>query len=116
VPIAEPRRESRTQEGAADAASAEAPSAPTPLDRGDAAERSVAAAQAPKLGTGHGRSETSYARQVAFERATRDPVEIVAVQYDRYENLVAQGVIVAPPVLARTPRPFPGGRFVPDPR
>lgn len=74
------------------------------------------AAPAAKLGTGHGRSETSYVRQVAFERATTEPGEIVAMHYDRHANLVALGVIAAPPRYAHTPRPFPGMRFVPDPR
>jgi hypothetical protein len=71
-----------------------------------------------KLGTGHGRSETSHARQVTFERASTDPAQIVAIQYDRHENLVAMGVVPAPqPHYARrTPRPFPGMRFVPDPQ
>ena len=54
-------------------------------------------------------------RRVAFERATTEPGQVIAVQYDRLENLVALGVIEAPR-LARSPRPFPGMRFVPDPR
>jgi hypothetical protein len=61
------------------------------------------------LGTGHGRSETSYARHVTFERATPHPVETVTIRYDSYRNLVAMGVIRETP---RHPRPFPG--FVPD--
>jgi len=61
------------------------------------------------LGTGHGRSETSYARRVEFERATRDPVETLTIRYDSYRNLVAMGVIRAP---RAHPRAFPG--FVPD--
>jgi hypothetical protein len=69
-----------------------------------------------KLGTGHGRTETSHAWRTTFERATGGPAQIVALQYDRYENLVAQGVITAPTHVARTPRPFPALRFVPDPR
>jgi len=75
-------------------------------------------AQAPlaKLGTGHGRNETSHAWRTTFERATAEPAQVVALQYDRYENLVAQGVIAAPTNVARVPRPFPGLRFVPDPR
>jgi hypothetical protein len=85
------------------------------------AGRSEQAAQAQplaKLGTGHGRSESSHARQVTFERASSDPVQIVAVQYDRHENLVALGIV--PPhqdhYARRLPRPFPGVRFVPDPQ
>ncbi|MDH4095379.1 MAG: hypothetical protein OEV81_11420 [Betaproteobacteria bacterium] len=61
------------------------------------------------LGTGHGRSETSYARHVTFERATPHPAETIAIRYDSYRNLVALGVIRETP---RHPRPFPG--FVPD--
>jgi len=61
------------------------------------------------LGTGHGRSETSYARHVTFERATHQPAETITIRYDSYRNLVALGVIRETP---RHPRPFPG--FVPD--
>lgn len=68
-----------------------------------------------RLGTGHGRSETSYARYTSFERATEAPAEIITIHYDSYRNLLAQGVIpddghVRP--LAASPFP---GRFVPDP-
>ena len=87
----------------------------------DAGQRDQAAADAQpmaKLGTGHGRSESSHARQVTFERASSDPAQIVAIQYDRYENLVALGIV--PPhqdhYARRMPRPFPGARFVPDPQ
>lgn len=62
------------------------------------------------LGTGHGRSETSHARQVEFERASVQPAETIAIHYDSYRNLVATGVIRE---RGRQPRPFPG--FVPDP-
>jgi len=95
---------------AADAQSAEwasneaaAPAAPAPLA---------------KLGTGHGRTESSWARQVRFERATSDPAQVLAIQYDRYENLAALGVVPQRPaqVARREPRSFPGLRFVPDPR
>jgi hypothetical protein len=61
------------------------------------------------LGTGHGRSETSYARHVTFERATPHPAETIVIRYDSHRNLVAMGVIREAP---RHPRPFPG--FVPD--
>lgn len=72
-----------------------------------AAEDSAKARES--LGTGHGRSETSYARHVQFERATPDPAETITIRYDSYHNLVAMGVIRETP---RQPRPFPG--FVPD--
>ena len=70
-----------------------------------------------KLGTGHGRNENSYARQVTFERASSDPAQIIAIQYDRYENLAALGIVPLQNdrYAGRAPRPFPGLRFVPDP-
>ena len=70
-----------------------------------------------RLGTGHGRSETSVVTYTEFERATATPTEIITIYYDSYRNLVAQGVIRAPS-LAR-PEPFPApfpARFAPDPR
>ena len=69
-----------------------------------------------KLGTGHGRNETSYAQRVRFERASDTPAETLAIQYDRRENLIAMGVIRGPRYAQRTPDPFPGMRFAPDPR
>lgn len=81
------------------------------------AKRSAAplAAPAPKLGTGHGRSEDSYAERVRFERESATPNETIAIHYDRRENLVAMGIL-PPPVIARTPNPFPAWpQFVPDP-
>ena len=71
-----------------------------------------------KLGTGHGRSEDSRATTVAFERATSSPAETVAIQYDRYENLLAMGVLPQPYYARRQqPDPFPAAlRFAPDPR
>ena len=64
------------------------------------------------LGTGHGRSESSHARQVEFERASRFPAERIEIYYDSHANLVARGVIPARP--PREPQAFPGP-FVPDP-
>ena len=78
---------------------------------GHSSERSDAA----KLGTGHGRSETSYAQRVEFERASRSAHEIVSTQYDRRENLIAMGVLPSPRYAQRVPDPFPQMRFVPDP-
>jgi hypothetical protein len=70
-----------------------------------------------KLGTGHGRSEESRVTVTQFERATSYPAETVAIQYDRFENLLAMGVIPQDlPRVARTPTPFPAMRFAPDPR
>jgi hypothetical protein len=73
-----------------------------------------------RLGTGHGRRESSYVQHVAFERATSTPAETVTLYYDSYPNLLARGVIRDPvPPVASYPRPaspvpFPG--FVPDPQ
>jgi hypothetical protein len=68
-----------------------------------------------RLGTGHGRHETSHATYVAFERASSVPAEILTLYYDSHANLLARGVIREPIQAAPTPpRPFPG--FVPDPR
>lgn len=84
-------------------------------ERSDAAPamRERAAAAAP-LGTGHGRSEASYARRVGFERATSEPAETVVIYYDSYRNLLARGIIPSQtPPRRPSPNPFPG--FVPDP-
>lgn len=67
-----------------------------------------------RIGTGHGRRETSLAQYAAFERATPMPAETVVLYYDSYANLVARGVIRESAPVAPLPRPFPG--FVPDPR
>ena len=69
--------------------------------------------RAEKLGTGHGRIESSQARYVGFERDTQYPQETVAIYYDSYRNLVARGVIREPVRRYPQPNPFPG--FVPDP-
>ena len=79
-------------------------------------ESADAARMLGKLGTGHGRNESSHATLVHFERASESPTETVALQYDRRENLVAIGVLPATPGIARRePEPFPGLRFAPDP-
>jgi hypothetical protein len=67
-----------------------------------------------RVGTGHGRHETSHATYVNFERASSAPAEIITLYYDSHANLVARGIIRDPIHVAPTPRPFPG--FVPDPR
>lgn len=89
------------------------------LDRADsAAEPSSSPMAKQQLGTGHGRSEDSYAQYTTFERASDTPAETIAIYYDSYQNLLAQGVPVGSPPLARArPDPFPDrNRFVPDPR
>jgi hypothetical protein len=75
------------------------------------------AAPQPSLGTGHGRSESSYASYTQFERASTVPEQTITIYYDSYQNLLAQGVPVGAPRVARwQPDPFPDrGRFTPDP-
>ena len=67
-----------------------------------------------KLGTGHGERESSYASWTDFRRASEQPAELVSIWYDSRANLVAHGVIPARPYAE--PNPFPGFRFVPDPK
>lgn len=81
-------------------------------------QESVAKSAAPmrraeSLGTGHGAREVAHVDQTTFERATRTPAETLAIRYDSYPNLVAQGIIERP-IARRDPQPFPGA-FVPDP-
>jgi hypothetical protein len=78
----------------------------------DSAAARRAEESADRLGTGHGRHETSYARHVTFERASSAPAEVITLYYDSHANLVARGVIRER--VPAAPRPFPG--FVPDPR
>jgi hypothetical protein len=80
----------------------------------DAAAGPRAAEQESRIGTGHGRRETSYVQQVAFERASSTPAETLTLYYDSYRNLAARGVIREAVPVAPLPRPFPG--FAPDPR
>ena len=122
-PSAQPRADAPTA-GATEPSRADAPTS-------DAAEPSRAARQeaaaaggatearpfaaAPKLGTGFGRDETSYAQRVRFERASASPVETIAIQYDRRDNLIAMGVLPQPRYAQRAPDPFPAMQFVPPP-
>lgn len=100
----------RSNESAADA-TPEAPPAPRGESQSGEA-RSLAKDE--RLGTGHGRSETSHVTYTEFERARPTPDEIVTIHYDSHAHLVATGVIPAP---RPQPNPFPGPRlgFVPDP-
>lgn len=116
------------REAAADAApaapppaAAEASSAAGKSSTGSGADRASAEATAPRrlaerLGTGHGRSESSQVTFTDFERARPQPDQIVTIHYDSRANLIALGVI--PPALPERPQPnpFPGSLgFVPDP-
>lgn len=84
--------------------------------RAEATNAAAPSAQQPSLGTGHGRGEYSPVEQVAFERASARPDEVVAIRYERRESLVAMGVLPATRHGLRDPDPFPGAlSFVPDP-
>jgi hypothetical protein len=109
APAASTRLESRAEQSAAEGVVSDS-----------AKEANVdAPRQLGKLGTGHGRNESSHASVVRFERASVSPAELVTIQYDRRENLLALGVIPSPQqqLAHRDPNPFPGTiRFVPDPQ
>ncbi|HTS23426.1 MAG TPA: hypothetical protein VMN79_16660 [Casimicrobiaceae bacterium] len=113
VALDEPRRQEAARSDAK-TAQAPLPSAPSSM----AKEAGGARDEASRLGTGYGRAETSYASYTRFERASATAVETVAIYYDSLPNLLALGVPVAPPPIARSrPDPFPdAGRFVPDPK
>ena len=66
-----------------------------------------------RLGTGHGAREYAHVDTTTFERASHRPAETVAIWYDSYANLVAQGIIERP-IADREAQPFPRA-FVPDP-
>lgn len=66
------------------------------------------------IGTGYGRTETSHARAVNFERATSNPEEVVTIYYDSRTNLIARGIIRDTQLPRREPNPFPQ-HFVPAP-
>ncbi|MFN0305206.1 MAG: hypothetical protein ACKVQU_33210 [Burkholderiales bacterium] len=69
-----------------------------------------------RIGTGHGERESSHVAYTHFRRASPNPNELLTIHYDRYDNLVARGIIPGAPRFAE-PQPFPGGiRFAPDPR
>jgi len=117
-PMAQPSAEMQRSDsmagaaGAAARASAPAASADAAKPAPRAKSESLARSEE-RLGTGHGAREFAHVDQTTFERASRHPAETLAVWYDSYANLVAQGIIARP--IARTePQPFPGN-FVPDP-
>jgi len=67
-----------------------------------------------KLGTGHGEREASEVTWTDFRRASANPSELLSIYYDSRANLIARGII--PGRSHAEPNPFPGFRFVPDPR
>jgi hypothetical protein len=81
-------------------------------------EAGAMAEQKSQIGTGYGRTESSYAQYTDFQRASDAPSETITIYYDSYENLLAQGVPVGyAPIAKARPEPFPDtGRFAPPPR
>ena len=83
-----------------------------PANRAESAPR--ASQLEDRLGTGHGPGESSRVLTTSFERAQDRPDQMLAIRYDRRENLIAMGVIPE----GGAPRPFPrsaSAGFVPDP-
>lgn len=110
LPAPQARERASNADSAASGASSEAaagPAASPPAP--DAARRSE------KIGTGHGERERSDVVYTHFRRASQVPDETIVIHYDTHANLVAMGVIPREPRVV-TPNPFPGQRFVPDPR
>ena len=108
--------DSRESRGAA-ARSAPAPAAEAQsAEKASSSDRADLAARS-RLGTAHGEREHSQVSHTHFERASTAPDEVVSIQYDRFDNLVAAGVIGSR--RWDRPRPFPGSRdsaaYVPDP-
>jgi len=102
----------RAEPGSGDAAGAAAPEASSESSRDRSSAYGASKAEQ-RLGTGHGEREYSPTSQVAFERASSQPAEIVKVRYDSQRNLIALGVIGGR-VEPAEPQPFP--RFAADPR
>jgi hypothetical protein len=111
-----PEADSAAGSAMAGEAAADSATAGAPMARQESAQAGARPAPAAKIGTGHGRHETSYVQTTRFERASASPDETVVIHYDRRENLIAMGIL-PPPTIARSPNPFPAWtpRFVPDP-
>ena len=95
----------------------ESPAGSNPTLNNPADKAIVAKPESKKLGTGHGAIESSSVTQVAFERASIRPAEVITIYYDSYKNLVAQGVI-KPQARKSMAKPFmdeANDGFVPDP-
>ncbi len=127
APWPEPYGRSRLEEraekaagGSAPGAAAAAPSPSQDMSRESRSDSTAPSRAEPKLGTGHGQREESYASNTSFERASSAPTEVIRIRYDSHENLVSMGVIHEwrRPYPSR-PNPFPespvGYGYVPDP-
>lgn len=106
---------------AAPAGAAAAPAAETESAARSPSADSVAKAvpmPSPKLGTAHGRRETSVVSHTTFTRLQDQPNEVISIRYDSRENLIASGVIREPVAQPTAPRAFPQSdnvSYVPDP-
>jgi hypothetical protein len=101
----------RAQDSAASGAAK--PAAAPEQRESQAFEKDRSLAKSERLGTVHGAREYSHIESTTFERSSSRPAEQLAVYYDSYRNLVAQGII-ARPIARQDPQPFPNG-YVPDP-
>lgn len=97
----------------ADAAGAPAASAAEAAGSQEAARARVE--REAKIGTGHGGRERSEVVHTSFRRASSHPAQTLTIHYDTHANLVARGIVPGPTPVG-VPNPFPGARFVPDPR
>jgi hypothetical protein len=105
-------RESRS------AAAGEARSKAAPAVSPPASALLQAPSPAPKLGTGHGEREFSYASHTEFSRMQTQPNELIRIHYDSLDNLVALGILKRPRPLPAQADPFPASpveHYVPDP-
>lgn len=117
APAAPPMEQSPAAGAARDERSRDEPAPPSEASDASAAPAApapLARARTPGLGTAHGRGENSHVDLTSFERAQAAPDRIVSIRYDRYDALVAMGIVPAP---ARGPDPFPDSAagYVPDP-
>lgn len=120
------QRSDTTLRALADVPSAPA-AAPAPATAGSTADATAKAAAREfqddsrtrqRLGTGHGQSESSPVSLVDFTRERDRPDEVITIRYDRYDRLLAMGVIPVPATRPPVPNAFPGSAdagFVPDP-
>jgi hypothetical protein len=115
--LPQPRPYARSEDAAREAESpvADAAGAPATSAPGENAAERRAIRQEAKIGTGHGERERSAVVYTQFRRATSHPNETIAIHYDTRASLLARGIIPGTAPVS-TPNPFPGGRFVPDPR
>lgn len=127
-PLPRPRPYPRAMEGAGTSreqsaaerteqpAAAGADSAASRLQESDRAAAPERSHRADKLGTGHGEQRPSAVSFTDFRRASAHPGEVSMLYYDRYENLLARGIVPDGGRHSRVPQAFPGVvRFVPDP-